>query len=71
MAVGSLALEGKHIFNANTILWSVSVGRSRSLSGSGSANYQWTGDPNATCCNNVSVAASVYRPGWTDVSEVP
>ena len=65
MAVGSLALQGKHIFNANTVLWNASVSRSRSLSGSGGANYQWIGDPDATCVNDQSVAASVNRPGWT------
>ncbi|HEY2472461.1 MAG TPA: TonB-dependent receptor [Terracidiphilus sp.] len=65
MAVGSLALQGKHIFNANTIIWNASVSRSRSLSGSGGANYQWIGDPGATCVNDQSVAASVNRPGWT------
>ncbi len=65
MAVGSLALEGKHIFGANTILWAASVSRSRSLSGSGGANYQWMGDPNPTCVDDPSVAASEYRPGWS------
>ncbi len=63
MAVGSLALQGKHILNASTINWSVSVGRSRSLSGSGSAKYSWAGDPNIDCTNIPGV--SVYRPGWS------
>ena len=63
MAVGSLALQGKHIFNANTVIWSTSVGRSRSLSGSGGANYQWIGDPNNNCVNGPG--ASINRPGWT------
>jgi TonB-dependent receptor len=63
MAVGSLALQGKHIVNASTFNWSVSVGRSRSLSGSGSAKYSWTGDPNISC-NNVA-GVSIYRPGWS------
>ncbi|MGD0630045.1 MAG: TonB-dependent receptor [Terracidiphilus sp.] len=62
MAIGSLALQGKHIINSNTILWSASASRSRSLSGSGGANYQWMGDPNAQCMNVPGV--SVNRPGW-------
>jgi TonB-dependent receptor len=62
MAVGSLDLQGKHVFNASTILWSASVSRSRSLSGSGGASYQWTGDPNVQCQNVPGV--SVNRPGW-------
>ncbi|KAA6455709.1 TonB-dependent receptor [Acidobacteria bacterium AB60] len=65
LAVGSLSLQGKHNFNANTILWNVAVSRSRSLGGSGGANYQWIGDPNATCINDQSLAKSPYRPGWT------
>jgi TonB-dependent receptor len=62
MAVGSLALQGKHVFGSSTILWGASVSRSRSLSGSGGANYQWMGDPNVQCMNVPGV--SVYRPGW-------
>jgi len=62
MAVGSLALQGKHVLNASTILWSTSVSRSRSLSGSGGASYQWMGDQNAQCQNVPGV--SVNRPGW-------
>jgi TonB-dependent receptor len=63
MAVGSLALQGKHVFNNSTINWSVSAGRSRSLSGSGSIKYSWTGDPNINCTNVLGV--SVNRPGWS------
>lgn len=64
MAVGSLALQGKHVFNASTINWSVSAGRSRSLSGSGSIKYKWAGDTDNYNCNNTT-GVSVYRPGWT------
>jgi TonB-dependent receptor len=64
MAIGSLVLQGKHMFGSNTILWNASVARSRSLGGSGGADYQWTGDPDATCANDQGVAASKYRPGW-------
>jgi TonB-dependent receptor len=66
MAVGSLALQGKHLMNASTILWSVSVSRSRSLSGSGGASYQWSGPVNDGItynCANVP-GVSVNRPGW-------
>ena len=62
MAIGSFALQGHHVFNSNTILWGASVSRSRSLSGSGGANYAWIGDSNAQCASVVGV--SVNRPGW-------
>ncbi len=62
MAIGSLELQGHHIFNSSTILWSASVSRSRSLSGSGGASFQWMGDPNVSCTNVPGV--SVNRPGW-------
>jgi TonB-dependent receptor len=66
MAVGSLALQGKHNFNANTVIWSVSVGRSRSLSGSGGIKFKWAGDDlSSLCTNDQSVAVSVYRPAWS------
>ena len=64
MAVGSLSLQGRHSFNSSTISWSVSGGRARSLSGSGSAKYKWVGDTDNYSCNNVP-GVSVYRPGWT------
>ena len=65
MAIFSASLQGKHIMDVSTIAWLVSASRSRSLSGSGGANYQWTGDPNVTCVNDQSLAPSLYRPGWT------
>ena len=64
MAIGSLSLQGKHNFNANTILWSVSASRARSLSGSGSVKYKWSGDKTNYSCNNIA-GVSVYRPGWS------
>ncbi|MGD0095137.1 MAG: TonB-dependent receptor [Terracidiphilus sp.] len=63
MSVGSLSLQGKHVFNVSTITWSIAAARSRSLSGSGSAKYTWVGDPNISC-NNV-LGVSVNRPGWS------
>ena len=62
MAIGSLALQGKHVLNSSTILWGASISRSRSLSGSGGANFQWMGDPDVQCQN--VPGASVNRPGW-------
>ena len=64
LAVGSLALQGKHTFNANTIIWSASVSRSRALGGSGSAKYKWASDKTNYSCNNTA-GVSIYRPGWT------
>ncbi len=63
LAILSVALQGKHVFNASTVNWSVSVGRSRSLSGSGSIKYSWVGDPDIDCTNVPGV--SVNRPGWS------
>jgi TonB-dependent receptor len=62
LAIGSMSLQGHHVFNASTILWSASVSRSRSLGGSGGASFEWRGDPNAQCTNVPGI--SVYRPGW-------
>ena len=74
LAIGSLALQGNHLFNVSTVKWNVSVSRSRSLGGSGGANYSWVGPFNSVdgngnpiysnCFNDESQATSVYRPGW-------
>jgi TonB-dependent receptor len=65
MAIGSLAIQGKHSFGSNTINWSISAARSRSLGGSGSIKYTWVGDPSINCVNDQTQAASVFRPGWS------
>ena len=65
MAIFSFALKGSHVFGSNTILWTAAVSRSRSLSGSGGANFAWIGDQNIPCTNDQSRAASVNRPGWS------
>lgn len=64
MAIFSTSFAGHHLFGNNTILWNASVARSRSLSGSGGASFNWLGDANISCLNDESVAKSVYRPGW-------
>jgi len=76
LAIGSLALQGNHVFNNSTIKWGVSASRSRSLGGSGGASYAWIGNtdsidpttlsPSKTdCVNDQGVAPSKYRPGWS------
>ena len=65
MALGSLSVQGRHLFGSNTFLWTVAAGRSRSLSGSGFVRFKWAGDPNIDCTNDQSRAASKYRPGWS------
>jgi len=75
LAVGSIALQGNHVFNSSTIKWNLSVSRSRSLGGGGGASYNWIGNTNTLasngsplktdCVNDQSVAPSKYRPGWS------
>lgn len=62
LAIGSVALQGRHLLNSSSINWGVAVSRSRSLSGSGGASYNWLADPGAMCTNVPGV--SVNRPGW-------
>ena len=64
MAIMSTALQGRHIFNASTIIWDASVGRSRSLGGSGSAKYSWIGNPDINCTNvpGLAFTAQVGAP---------
>jgi TonB-dependent receptor len=70
MAIGNLVAGGKHVFSGSWFTWDAAVGRSRSLGGSGSAKYWWNNSPinsdaGPGCFNDQSVAASVYRPGWS------
>jgi TonB-dependent receptor len=65
MVIASLALEGRHNWGSNWLKWTAAVSRSRSGGGYGGANYSWVGDQNLNCVNDQSVAASVYRPGWS------
>ncbi len=48
MAIFSSSLQGKHIMDVSTISWLVSASRSRSLSGSGGASFDWIGEPPMT-----------------------
>lgn len=64
-AIGSLAVDGRHIFNSSWLKWTLAVSRSRAFGGGGGAAYQWTGDSSIHCMNDQSVATSVYRPGWS------
>jgi TonB-dependent receptor len=64
-AVGSLVAGGHHQFKTSWLSWDTAVSRSRDLGGSGGASYKWVGDPNIDCTNDQSLAASVYRPGWS------
>ncbi len=53
------------MMNKSTVTWLASVSRSRSLSGSGGANYNWLGNPDATCTNTGTLPGTVYRPAWS------
>jgi TonB-dependent receptor len=67
-AVGSVVLGGKHEFKTSWLAWNAAVSRSRMLAsgGNGGANFAWNGtDLSGSCFNDQSVAASVYRPGWS------
>ena len=64
MAIGSLALQGKHIFDANHRFVEVLRFRGHVRSAAAAApTYQWIGDPDIYLCERSSVAASVNRPG--------
>ena len=57
-------LQGKHIFNSNTFIWNVAVGRSRSLGGSGSASFNGSAIPTSTASTiRASRPASIAPDG--------
>ncbi|HEY2361483.1 MAG TPA: TonB-dependent receptor [Candidatus Angelobacter sp.] len=65
-AIGSLVLGGKKVFGSSWLNWDTSIARSRSLNGSGSANYAWAGpDISGNCSNEPANNTSVYRPAFS------
>jgi TonB-dependent receptor len=78
-AIGSLVLGARHLFHTSWLTWDASVARSRSLNGSGGADYAWNGDPNiATNCVNIPAkdpnrplfSASCFTPGVGDATDI-
>jgi TonB-dependent receptor len=78
-AIGSLVLGARHLFHTSWLNWDVSVARSRSLNGSGGANYGWNGDPNiAMNCKNIPAkdvnrplfSAACFTPGVGDATDM-
>jgi TonB-dependent receptor len=65
MAIYSTSLQGHHMMNKSTVTWLLAVSRSRSLGGGGGANYNWLGNPDATCTNTGTLPGTVYRPAWS------
>jgi TonB-dependent receptor len=61
-AIGNLVLGGKHLFNTSWFNWDVSVARSRTLSGSGGANFAWNGPDLSGSCLNIPNPATPFRP---------
>lgn len=67
-AIGSMVLGGRHLFHASWFNWDASVSRSRSLNGSGGANYAWAGDAaskaaiSANCVDDPANTKDVFRP---------
>jgi TonB-dependent receptor len=65
MAIASLDLSARHQFRSSWLTWTAAVSRSRDEGGYGGDSYSWVGDQNLNCVNDQSVAASIYRPGWS------
>ena len=63
-AVGSLVAGGHHVFSTSWLSWDLSVARSRTLSGSGGADYGWNGG-NSNCTDSPATTTDVYRPQFS------
>src|SRR5579872_5836629 len=64
-AVGNLVAGGHHVFANSWLAWDASVSRSRQLSGSGGADYQWNNPGSANCANDPAATIDAFRPQWT------
>ncbi len=64
-AVGSLVAGGHHVFSASSWLqWDISVARSRTLSGSGGADYAWNGGT-SNCTDDPAITTNKYIPQFS------
>ena len=77
--IGSIVLGGRHMFQTSWLNWELSVARSRTLDGSGGANYMWTGDPNViNNCGNIptqdqfrpAFSPGCFTPGAGDITDI-
>ena len=70
-AVGSLVAGGHHTFSASSWLqWDLSVSRSRTLAGSGGADYAWNGGA-ISCTDNPAGTPNVYLPQFSPSCFIP
>lgn len=77
-SVGNLVFAGEHSGGMHWWKWDVSGAESRSLGGSGGANFSWNGgttncvdDPSATTdANRPQFSASCFTPGPTNAEDI-
>jgi TonB-dependent receptor len=75
-AIGSLILDGSHIYKNSWVQWGSAVSRSRFLNAGGDPVAEW--DPvsslksyDAANCNYIGTPTSIYRPKWSPGCELP
>ena len=77
-SVGNIVASGHHTMGLTWLMWDGSVSRSRSLGGSGGANFKWSGaNPNCeddpavtTDANRPQFSASCYAAGPTNAIDI-
>jgi len=76
LAVGTLNLDGNHIFNNSWVHWGSAVSRSREVNAGGDPVAEWS--PSSALkkfdeanCNYIGTPTSIYRPMWSSVCMFP
>ena len=63
-STGSIVLGGHHVFGASWFQWDLSVARSRTLAGSGGADYAWSGGA-INCTDDPGATTNQYYPQFS------
>src|SRR5579872_2829169 len=69
-STGSIVLGGHHVFGASWFQWDLSVARSRTLSGSGGADYAWNGG-SINCTDDPAATTNQYYPQFSSSCFTP
>jgi TonB-dependent receptor len=69
-AVGSLLVGGHHVFSSSWLQWDFSVARSRTLAGSGGADYAWNGGA-INCTDDPAATTNKYIPQFSSSCFIP
>jgi len=76
LAIGTLNLDGNHVFKNSWFHWGSAVSRSRDINAGGDPRAEWNPvssleSYNKANCNYIGTPTSIYRPMWSPGCQFP